>query len=253
MDSLFLIFAVASFCLGAILGSFINALSFRWGTGVSIVNGRSRCMHCGHMLSALDLVPVFSWIFCAAESRYCGGRISWQYPLVELLGASLSLGIYISYQDPLTYLFLLAIAMTSLFIAVYDMRHQIIPWGASITLLVLVFAERIIVGGVFFAFIDGVILASPLLLISFFSAGEWMGWGDGVLELSLGWLLGLTMGLTAFMFAFWSGACVGIALLLLRRGVTMRSEVPFAPFLILGAWAALLFHVDLFQALPSIL
>jgi leader peptidase (prepilin peptidase)/N-methyltransferase len=253
VDSFFIIFAVAAFCLGAILASFVNALSFRWGTGVSILNGRSRCMHCGHTLQALDLVPVFSWLALAGRCKYCGARISWQYPLVELTGALLSLGAYFVNPDPLSYALLLVILMTTLFITVYDIRHQIIPWGASLTLLALVFVDRIVTGGVFFSFIDGVILAAPLLLISFFSAGTWMGWGDGVLELSLGWLLGLTMGLTAFMFAFWSGAVVGIALLALRRGVTMKSEVPFAPFLILGAWAALLFHVDLFQALPALL
>jgi prepilin signal peptidase PulO-like enzyme (type II secretory pathway) len=247
------LFAFITFCLGAILGSFINALSFRWGTGVSVVNGRSRCMHCGHTLSAFDLVPIFSWIALRGRCQYCGARISWQYPLVELTGALLSLGAYFVNSDPLSYVLLLLVLMTTLFIAVYDVRHKIIPLSASLWLMALVAADRFFAGGVFFALIDGLLLAAPLLLISFFSGGRWMGWGDGILEISLGWLLGLTVGLTAFMFAFWSGACVGIALLYLRRGVTMRSEVPFAPFLIFGAWAALLFHVDLFQALPALL
>ena len=77
-----------------------------------------------------------------------------------------------------------------------------------------------------------------------------MGLGDGALELSLGWFLGLTMGLTALFAAFWSGAVVGIGLIVLRRGITIKSEVPFAPFLIFGAAVAYFLHADLFPALP---
>ena len=61
----------------------------------------------------------------------------------------------------------------------------------------------------------GPILALPLFLISAVSSGRWMGWGDGVLELSLGWLLGLSLGATALMLAFWSGAIVGVILIVL--------------------------------------
>lgn len=77
-----------------------------------------------------------------------------------------------------------------------------------------------------------------------------MGWGDSGLELSLGWLLGLTAGLTALVLAFWIGALVGIALIILKKGLTIKSEVPFAPFLVLGALIVHFFHVDFFTTLP---
>jgi len=78
-----------------------------------------------------------------------------------------------------------------------------------------------------------------------------MGLGDGALELSLGWLLGVTAGLTALVLAFWLGAGVGIALIGAGRRYTMKSELPFAPFLIAGAWISLFLHVDFFTALPQ--
>ncbi|KKW42883.1 MAG: Peptidase A24A domain protein, partial [Parcubacteria group bacterium GW2011_GWA1_56_13] len=53
-------FIFAAAVLGLMLGSFLNALLFRFNTGKSVLRGRSRCMHCGHMLAAVDLVPVFS-------------------------------------------------------------------------------------------------------------------------------------------------------------------------------------------------
>jgi prepilin signal peptidase PulO-like enzyme (type II secretory pathway) len=135
--------------------------------------------------------------------------------------------------------------LTLLFIFVYDLRHTVIPWSASFLLFALT--------AVYSAFHGtwwGAALSVPLLFISLVSGGRWMGWGDGLLEISLGLLLGFTAGLTALFIAFWAGAVVGIALLLLKRGVTMKSEVPFAPFLILGAGVAYFLHVDLFQALP---
>src|SRR5206468_2111132 len=100
---------------GSIVGSFINALSFRLGTGVSIATGRSRCMRCGHGLGMLDLVPVVSWVFLRGRCRYCGTKISVQYPLVELAAALLSLGIYLQFADPAHYAYWLVVWMILLF------------------------------------------------------------------------------------------------------------------------------------------
>lgn len=142
--------------------------------------------------------------------------------------------------------------MTLLFVVVYDLRHKVIPWSCSIALALL--AVGGLVGGVipvgWGAWWAGPVLAAPLILLFAVSRGTWMGLGDGALELGLGWLLGATAGLSALMLAFWVGAGVGIVLILARRGVTIRSEVPFAPFLVLGAAAAYFLHVDFFQTLP---
>lgn len=244
--------AAGAALLGAILGSFINALSFRWGTGVSILTGRSRCMRCGTTLSAADLVPVLSWLFLRGRCRYCRVRISAQYPIVELVAALLSFGSYMSAASMAAYAFSLVVWMTLLFVAVYDLRHKIIPWSCSIFLAILGLCQVWGSGFNLWYVIAGPALAAPLVLLWLFSGGRAMGLGDGALELGLGWLLGFTAGLTAFMLAFWFGAAVGIALVALRRGVTIKSEVPFAPFLILGAAAAYFLHVDFFQSLPTL-
>ncbi len=61
------------------------------------MGGRSRCMHCGHTLGSLDLVPIFSYVFLGGRCRYCGARISAQYPLVEAAAAALSLMVYLAH------------------------------------------------------------------------------------------------------------------------------------------------------------
>lgn len=253
---------LAAAALGAIIGSFLNALSFRMGTGRSVMRGRSQCMRCGHALSALDLIPVVSWLWLGGRCRYCGARISWQYPLVEAAAAALGAGVYWLNPDPLVFAFWFFVWMVLLFAVVYDLRHYIIPWSVLFLTTLCGFAWVFFAQGSLGSWVAGPALAAPLLLISLVSRGRAMGWGDGGLELGLGWLLGPTLGLTAFVLAFWLGAAVGIVLILWtkgpasadarRGGYTMKSEVPFGPFLIAGAAAAYFFHVDLFATLPAL-
>lgn len=66
-----------------------------------------------------------------------------------------------------------------------------------------------------------------------------MGFGDAKLALSIGFALGLGRGIYAMTLAFWIGAVCGLALMLLsKKNITMKTEIPFAPFLIIGAWLA---------------
>lgn len=272
-----LILLVASAVLGAILGSFINALSFRFNTGRTM-GGRSKCMQCGHTLSAADLVPVCSYLFLRGRCRYCEARISPQYPLVELVAALLSVGVYALYPAPLLYALWLLVWMTILFIIVYDIRHTIIPWSASFLLMALAVTSLFISGTpTLLAVLAGPLLALPLFLLSLFSGGRWMGWGDSGFELSIGWFLGLTQGVTALMVGVWGGALVGVVLIAVQKivkrlmssktsptytqkkafllsltGFTMSSEIPFAPFLAFGMALVYFFHVDFFSTLPAL-
>lgn len=246
-----LIFAAGA--LGAIVGSFLNALLFRYNTGLSVLKGRSKCMRCGHTLAAIDLVPILSYMSLHGRCRYCHTRISWQYPLVEAAAAVLAIMTYVLHPEPGVFAFWLAVHLVLLFIFVYDLRHKIIPWSASLVLMALAGGYLIVQQPPLYDVLAGVVLALPLFLFSAVSRGTWMGWGDAPLELSVGSLLGLTMGLSALFMAFWLGALVGIGLIVAAKGYRMRSEIPFAPFLIAGAWIAYFLHVDFFPLLPYLL
>lgn len=252
--------SISAAALGLIAGSFLNALSFRYHTGVSVMRGRSRCMRCGHTLSALELIPILSYVMQGGRCRWCHSRISIQYPLVEAAAAALSLGVLYTSYTPVQFAFWFAVWMIILFIVVYDARHTVIPWSCSIALgaLALVYLWFGTNHGID-AVIAGPVLAAPLALVSLVSRGRWMGWGDGVFELSLGWFLGLLQGLSALMLAIWIGAGIGVALVVWAQlpwkgrtlGFTMKSELPFAPFLAVGAALCYFFHVDLFSQLAA--
>jgi prepilin signal peptidase PulO-like enzyme (type II secretory pathway) len=142
-------------------------------------------------------------------------------------------------------------------IVVYDMRHKIIPDTLSYLYACIAFVSLFInysfVGKIFilpslWALLAGPILALPFALIWLFSRGRWMGLGDAKLLLGIGWMLGLSQGLASLILAFWSGAIVSIVLLVLRyRGITFKSEIPFAPFLIFGVVLVFFFTLDIFS------
>jgi len=94
--------------------------------------------------------------------------------------------------------------------------------------------------------LSGILIALPLYLFWLVSSGTWMGLGDAKLAIGLGWLLGLSRALSGVVVAFWIGAIVGLSLVIFSKKHRMKSEIPFAPYLILGALLAFLFELRLF-------
>ena len=107
------IVGIGALVLGAIVGSFLNALSFRYNTGRGVIwarstslrASRSRCMHCGHELAVADLIPIVSFLNLRGRCRYCATRLSLQYPLVEGTSALVAVLVYFNHPEPLPFFF----------------------------------------------------------------------------------------------------------------------------------------------------
>jgi len=247
-----LLFAIVFFIFGTIIGSFLNVLVLRYNTGLSIVSGRSQCFVCGKTLRWYELVPLFSFIFLGGRCASCKSRISWQYPTVEAATGALFVLSFLKFGiSPATMLYL-CVSSILVAVSVYDFKHKIIPDG-----MVFLFDAAALL--FFFLSHTGVasaVLAAPdfwagPILFAFFaffwlvSGGKWMGLGDAKLSLGVGWCLGLSGGVFAIMLAFWIGAAVSLFLLGLERlnlsrfRLTMKSEVPFAPFIIVAFFLTL--------------
>ena len=150
-----------------------------------------------------------------------------------------------------------------LVIAAYDVRHKIIPDTLSFALGALAFLGLFLFSTdsspVFYPhvptlleFFSGILIAFPFALFWLISGGRWMGFGDAKLALGIGWLLGLSSALSGLVLAFWSGAVIGVTLVILSKKIKghklgMKSEIPFAPFLVLGAFLAFIFELNLFN------
>ena len=243
-----MLIVLISALLGLIFGSFINVLVIRLNTGKS-VGGRSFCVACGHKLSVHDLVPLFSYLLLLGRCRYCKCRISLQYPIVEVTTAilfALSAWVYIlphldeGYMLVPTIVCLGLIMMLFVAIGAYDIRHKIIPNVLVYPLILLSIIWLAITSATPLVLISADVFFGPIAFIVFgalwyLSDGLWMGFGDAKLVLALGFILGFNAGLSALLIAFWTGAVVGIGMLCISKSaITLKSEIPFAPFLILA-------------------
>ena len=129
MDTLW---AIYSFVIGAVFGSFLNVCISRWPEGLSVIRPRSRCPKCGHQIGALENIPIFSWIFLRGKCRGCGTSISFQYPLVEILVGLIWLGSFLLFGLTFTAA-RVAMFVTILFgIAVTDAKSYLIPDGFTV-------------------------------------------------------------------------------------------------------------------------
>ncbi len=247
----FLLYSIV-FIFGTIIGSFLNVVIYRYNTGVTL-GGRSKCFSCAKTLSWYELVPIFSFILQRGKCSDCKSKISIQYPAIELLTGILfvailatsnvlqNIQIISSILEIIPVIYFLLIASLLIVITVYDLHHMIIPNGLVYAFILLAFFALFIDTSLNFVLpntldlLAGPILATPFALLWLLSHGKWMGFGDAKLALGIGWALGLYAGISAIIFAFWTGAIVGVFLLILKsRAFTMKSEIAFGPFLIFG-------------------
>lgn len=263
MNSLESLIIIAAFFLGAIIGSYLNVVILRYGTGKSPNKGRSKCLSCGYGLKFWDLIPIFSWVFLRGRCRQCQAKISIQYPLIEIFTGLLFSGLASKLIFlPATYFGLAfvwyAIILSILVvIVVYDLRHKIIPNKLNYTFILMSFLQSLYLNYFSVPVINwwnllaGPIVAIPFFLIWFLSRGRGMGFGDVKLALGIGWFLGMLPSVSAVMLAVWLGAIVGLSMMLIQRlnkggqSITIKSEIPFGPFLIIGILCHFFWQLDL--------
>ncbi len=244
--------------LGIIVGSFLNVVILRYNTGKTIVKGRSYCLSCRTTLTSKDLFPILSFLFLKGRCRVCKTKISPQYILVEI---STGLLFVLAYQvlAPVATLasianflfFLISICLLTV-IVVYDTRHKIIPDAMVYTFILLSFIRALYLGSLFLY--GGIIFFAVFGLFWLLSKGRLMGFGDAKLAAGIGFTLGAIQALSAIVISFWIGAVISVGLLIYQRmtskskhGLSMKSEIPFAPFLVLGMLVVFVYHVDVLQ------
>jgi len=247
-----------SFVFGTIVGSFLNALSFRFNTGKSMMT-RSACMVCNTEIIWYDLIPGISFILLEGKCRACESKISIQYPLVEILTGILSAGVYSIYGLTIESIILFVLFALMVFIFVYDYHHKIIPNQFVYPLILISFLRLFVIGNsssTDYFDIYSVYTAIGLFLFFgafwLFSRGTWMGLGDAKLAFAIGLMLGPILGVSAIVLGFWLGALVGLGIMFyekfIRKNVStgMKTEIPFAPFLLVGTWLVFFFNISLF-------
>lgn len=245
------IFASAGF--GLIIGSFLNVFIYRFRTGKSL-SGSSHCLSCATPLKWFELFPVLSYICLVGRCRTCGSRIPSRYALVESFTALLFVLSAFHASSLIEMLFLWVVMAVLVVVFVYDLNHYIIPDSTVITLTLLTsgwLGYSYFLGrppeSLLYDVLAAAVGAGFFFALWLVSRGQWLGFGDVKLAFPLGLLVGSAKVFSMVVFSFWIGAVISLILIgfaKLQRGklgllfgtprLTIKSVVPFAPFLIAG-------------------
>lgn len=257
-----------SFLFGLAVGSFLNVVIRRGIRGESLF-GRSKCESCGRVLSARELVPIVSFFVQRGKCLGCKSSFSIEYPIVEFAAALAFAAAAILFlpaditevtlRGIAAFILILAGISAAIVIFVVDLKEKIIPDSAFFVLFLLGvaalflrrFPDEFFVGNLmesaaFFDVISALLFSSFFACLWFFSRGTWMGFGDAKLTLAVSFILGWPASLAAFLFSFWIGGVAGGVLLALGRS-TMKSTIPFGPFILVAAAAAYFFAAYFFE------
>lgn len=236
------------FIVGTIFGSFFNVVGDRLPRGESIVFPPSHCNSCNHRLTALELIPVLSYLFQGGKCKKCKAKLSIVYPLYEIFCGAMFVATYLSFGPTADFIIALTFVSMLLIIFISDISYMIIPDEVLITTLILLIIEMIAFNGLSFtlsALLNGLIAGVIMLLLKFMGdflfKKESMGGGDIKLLFFFGMVIDWPMAiLTIFMAAF-IALPVAITVLVKKKD----HQVPFGPFLNIAAMIILFTHIDI--------
>ncbi len=280
MSDLWILFGM--FVLGSLFGSYMNVMIFRipaqiladaglWeSTGEKVIRGnRSACRYCEAPIPGWLNIPIFSWLMLGGKTKCCKKPLSLQYPVVETLVGIVFVLIYWKFSFIELYptldiapraslQFLHATAFSFLLIAcsIIDYKHFLIPDVITIPMIltapiVAYFHPNLSIYDSLFGILVG---GGSLWLVNFLykmvKGHDGMGFGDVKLLSAIGGWLGVQAIIPTLITASVVGTVIGICFILIKRG-NMKLEIPFGPFLSLGAlmhfFVGASFWVDFFS------
>lgn len=237
MNSLLLLLVTG---LGLAIGSFFNALVWRFRRSEKITDRRSVCPHCRHALGPRDLIPIASYLMLAGRCRYCRKPISIEYPLVELATAIVLLLPLAVWGASGSFVIVACFALFLELLFLLDAHYSILPDSVTLPGIAIGVAVGLVLGRDFSTIVIGGILGAGFFTLQYLvSRGRWIGSGDIRLGAMMGFALGWQLVLIAFAIAYISGAIAALVLIAARRK-RLQSQMPFGTFLAAATFVALL-------------
>lgn len=225
---------------------------------LTLSHPRSACPHCGHRITALQNIPLLSYLLLGGKCAACKTRISLRYPVVEALTAVLSLAVAMRFGVSLSTLAALLFSWCLIALTLIDLDKQLLPDNITYPLLWLGLLYAI--GGDFTDLQSSVIGAAAgymilwlvFQLFKLLTGKEGMGFGDFKLLAALGAWTGWQLLPLIILLSSVVGAVAGIIMLL--TGYTRRAQaIPFGPYLAAAGWIALLWGAQINSAYLALL
>lgn len=259
------------FLFGGAVGSFINVIVDRlyiksfWG-------GRSVCQSCSKKLSWYEMIPVLSFIFLKGRCHKCKVHIGWKHFWIEFILGMLAILTYkfllidyfsifasssIIWTGILLALFYAFIFILLFVVLLYDLKHKIVPIQFSLLIILVgisfeayrVYNYLAIYSEFSTLFwldlFSGFLISLPFLIIFLLSRGKAVGFGDIMLLFGVGYITGFIFGVSTFLLSIWIGAIVSLIMLyLFPKKYNRKSEIPFAPFIVIATVLMIFLEID---------
>lgn len=216
----------------------------------TLVTPRSACPHCGHAISALENIPILSYLFLKGKCGGCEAPISLRYPLIEVLTGALAYGVAVHYGYSMLTLFALLFMFALVALTFIDLDTQLLPDSITLPLLWLGLWFNLSSG---FTDLHSAVVGAMAGYLSLWliywafkllTGKEGMGYGDFKLLAAIGAWFGWQLLPAVILLSSVLGSVIGIALIVLK-GRDKQVPMPFGPFLALGGIAALFYGPSL--------
>ena len=244
------IYAIYMFIMGTIMGSFFNVIGHRLSKNESAIKPRSHCEFCGHILAWYELIPIISFLIQGGKCRKCRAKLSWWYPLIEIITGLFFVGCYLYYG--FTYDLLLALIISSVLIitCISDFNYLVILdevlLVSSLAALVFIFLKEGF-NGLIISLLSGLLMFFFMLMVKIVGdkafKRESLGGGDIKLSLFIGLVLGYKLSFINLVLASFLALPVAFYYLVKLKD----REVPFGPFLIISTFIIYIFSTQILE------
>jgi leader peptidase (prepilin peptidase) / N-methyltransferase len=211
----------------------------------NLISPRSRCPKCQHKITALENIPIISYLFLKGKCKECGNNISIRYPLIELTSAVSVTMVALHFGVTLEALFAICLTWALISLSMIDFDHQLLP--DDITLPFLWLGIILNLFGIFTDLQSSVLgaifgygtLWSVYILFKLITGKEGMGYGDFKLLAVLGAWLGYELLPLIIIMSSLVGAIIGISLMVFKSH-DRNTAIPFGPYLAIAGWISML-------------
>ena len=228
--------------MGACLGSFANVCIYRLPKTKQIISGRSFCPKCKKKINWYDNLPIISFLFLSGKCRKCKKVIPLRYLIVELITGISFLLIYLNFENLYTITFLSILSLILIMIFFIDLENFIIPDSLNFIIMGLALLKNFLpnfytslIHEINQSIIGGMVGYLSIWLIIYlyktFKKIDGMGFGDAKLMAGIG----LLFGWQSIPFILFVSSILGLIFVvpsLIKKQKTMRTEIPFGPFII---------------------
>lgn len=241
---------IITFFLGTIFGSFFYTLALRFlspeykNESFKKLISRSKCQTCGQSINPLLMVPVFGYLLARGKCGKCKAKISFLYPIFEIIYGLLFVVFLMKYGIGIYTFFIFLMFSVVVTLSIIDFKTQTIPNSLVITLFVLSIYPMIS-NHDFKNNLYGLILMSLFFIVILFIFPGSFGGGDVKLAAVIGLFSGLELSIIIIEVALISGTLSGVLYAVIKKK-SLKTKIPFAPFLGFGFFISLLYGNELF-------